>query len=120
VFRLNIAIVGTIVPPSQILYALNGTLVGLCIDPTPYTVTRTSKQSGGYPNILLLDHPPICECVGIGIIRAIDPHQKVFYIITPVPLEKLQRVNTILRGSVELQYKSAINQDAKASTPYVT
>lgn len=38
-----------------------------------------------------------------GIIRAVDPIQKVFYVLTPVPLEILRKdVNVFLKGVLEI------------------
>lgn len=37
-----------------------------------------------------------------GIIRAIDVEKGVFYVITPVPIEQLQDVDTLLQGRIEI------------------
>jgi len=39
------------------------------------------------------------HCVGLGIIRSIDPASGKLYIITPVPQDILSHVNLIIRGS---------------------
>ena len=38
----------------------------------------------------------------LGIVRNIDPVNKLFYILTPVPLDKLKRVNLLQKGSLEI------------------
>ncbi len=39
------------------------------------------------------------HCVGLGIIRSIDPSSGKFYIITSVSQDVLSHVNLIIRGS---------------------
>ena len=97
------------VPPSMSMYALNGAVVGLCYDATKYQLAapKTLEEHRRYP--LFLSSTPICECVGLGLIRAIDPDQCVYYIVTPLPLEQLARVNTILKGNVELPTTALID-----------
>ena len=40
--------------------------------------------------------------ISLGIIRNIDPVNKLFYILTPVPRDKLERVNLLQKGSLEI------------------
>ena len=40
-------------------------------------------------------------CVA-GIVRNVDPVRKVLYVLTPLPLDTLQRVNTLLKGNLEI------------------
>lgn len=38
-----------------------------------------------------------------GVVRSIDPVEKVFYIITPLPISVLnEKVNCLLRGALDL------------------
>ena len=37
-----------------------------------------------------------------GIVRNIDPVNKLFFILTPVPRPDLQRLNTLLKGNLEV------------------
>lgn len=37
-----------------------------------------------------------------GIIRNIDPLKRVLYVLTPLSLDALQRVNTLLKGNLEI------------------
>jgi len=39
------------------------------------------------------------QCVGLGIIRSIDPSTGKFYIITPISHDALAHVNLIIRGA---------------------
>lgn len=35
------------------------------------------------------------ECVGLGVVRGVDYSSDRLYLLTPTPLEQLQRVNTL-------------------------
>ncbi|KAK3755025.1 hypothetical protein QZH41_011062 [Actinostola sp. cb2023] len=86
-------------------------------------------DSEGFPKFL--KETPIVECIGlvgdlyilsglfVGIVRNIDPINRLFYILTPVPLDKLQRVNTLLKGNLEIPAPVLI-QDSHPSMPYVS
>ncbi|PIK44355.1 hypothetical protein BSL78_18797, partial [Apostichopus japonicus] len=87
--------------PNHILYALNGTVVGLAaVDSSKIYEIEGSTPSDGLPK--LLKETPVCECLGVGLIRGIDPVSKLFYIITPAPSEQLQRVNALVKGTHSL------------------
>jgi hypothetical protein len=45
---------------------------------------------------------PVCDCIGFGIIRGIDPVEKVFYILTPVTRNELHVVNTVIKGAITI------------------
>ncbi|KAH8022551.1 hypothetical protein HPB51_025263 [Rhipicephalus microplus] len=42
------------------------------------------------------------ECLGYGLVRAIDPSEKLFYITTPEPSDRLSQVNALVRGDIHL------------------
>ncbi|KAJ3403333.1 Polynucleotide 5'-hydroxyl-kinase nol9 [Chytriomyces hyalinus] len=117
------------VPFSQSLVALNGTLVGLVEGSTPYETTKTTSDAETEPTDLKIipsgiQIPPQSQnCVGLGIVRGIDPVSKLFYIITPVPLEQLKRVNLILRGP-GVEFPASIWTDGfenvRSAVPYIT
>ena len=54
------------VPPSQTLYALNGSVVALCTDSTIY------KLGSSPIHIIPHEYHKLCECLGLGLIRSID------------------------------------------------
>jgi len=91
------------IPERQLLRALNGTVVGLaCMrEKLPKSETGCLKVLNEF------QEPP--PCVGCGIIRAIDLSTSCFYVITPVPAERLRAVNVFLRGVVKL-YKHLLMQ----------
>lgn len=102
---------------SMSMYALNGVLVGLCFDPSKYRlVGNPMEQHSEYPKFL--SSTPICECIGLGIIRAIDPVQHLFYVVTPVPLKDLVKVNTIMKGEIEIP-TLALLEGGVMNAPYL-
>ena len=52
----------------------------------------------------------ILENFHAGVVRAIDPQEHVFYIVTPLSPNDLQKVNTLLRGSLDFPEQLLINQ----------
>lgn len=74
-----------IASPERMLAVLNGSIVGLC-----------HREPGNLASHHLL------PCVGLGIVRAIDREQRLFYILTPVAPELLSRANVLSRGSILL------------------
>ncbi|XP_078439035.1 pre-mRNA cleavage complex II protein family [Wolffia australiana] len=74
------------VPDSERFHSLNATIVGLAI---------SSKES-----LNSKDHLP--WCVGLGIIRGIDIFKDVLYVITPVPLCDLEKVDVLLQGLIRI------------------
>lgn len=104
--------------------------MGLCIDETPYSVYNpddSEETAYLYPQFIVGDDTPLCECVGTGtdsffwpqyiifdltsispsrylsgIVRSIDSATRTMYITVPRDVDpaRLQRVNTLLRGSI--------------------
>lgn len=70
------------VPHTEIFYSLNATIVGLAV---------SSKDSRDLP-----------DCVGLGIVRAVDTFKGMLYIITPVPHNSLVKVDVLLQGFVRI------------------
>ncbi|CAG8510144.1 310_t:CDS:2 [Diversispora eburnea] len=75
------------VPLSQLLYALNGSLK----PPNYFSCPNFSPPS-----------PSESYCIGLAIIRSIDPINHTFHILTPLSLVQLQRVKAIVKGKLEL------------------
>lgn len=59
--------------PEQLLQVANGAVVGLV---------------AGEPEAALQQQP----CLGLGILRAVDPQRGLLYLLTPLPAEQLQQV----------------------------
>ncbi|MQL95233.1 hypothetical protein Taro_027895 [Colocasia esculenta] len=74
------------VPRSEIFHSLNATIVGLTV----------SSGESTDP----VRHTP--WCVGLGIVRGIDISTDLLYVITPVPLCHLEKVDLLLQGFIEI------------------
>ncbi|TPX36291.1 hypothetical protein SmJEL517_g01423 [Synchytrium microbalum] len=93
------------VPPQHTLRALNGTIVGLVIDSSFPKQEATDVDEASKKKLALLKTQTILparntHCVGLGLIRAIEQTDTeiILYVITPVRLNMLQKVNLIVRG----------------------
>jgi hypothetical protein len=104
------------VPFSQALVALNGTIVGLGIDNTIYHTNSKQTTLGFIPSQCVLK----ANCIGLGLIRAIDIEAECFYILTPVSLDILSSVNVLLRGSFECPPALVNHGYERAHLPYTT
>ncbi|XP_013416970.1 polynucleotide 5'-hydroxyl-kinase NOL9 [Lingula anatina] len=105
---------GSMVPPSQVMHALNGSLVALCM------VDQTLMLPPSDPELpRFLTSTPVCQCLGFGIIRGIDPVKKVFYIITPLSSAVLEKVNCLVKGSLDIPHQMLLKQKCPGPLPYV-
>lgn len=93
---LHVRLMRSAVPPHQVLNALIGTVVGLCVG--------GGGSGGGWDGgpLSVTNAPEVCNCVGLGIVRAADPSKGTLYILTPVSPGILERVDTLVRGRHEL------------------
>ncbi|NWY48956.1 NOL9 kinase, partial [Sylvia atricapilla] len=106
-------IIHTDVAPSNIMYAVNASWVGLCCIPE-----EVRCQSDGP---VLLTQTPICDCLGFGIVRGVDMEKKLYHILTPVPPESLRLVNCLLLGNVAIPNCVLVGQQGiEGEIPYVT
>ncbi len=68
----------------QVLQALNGSLVAL------------TKAAGNVPaGNTHAATTAVSECLGIGIVRSVDPAKQLLYILTPTPLKLLHQATTL-------------------------
>lgn len=86
------------VPSSEIFYSLNATIVGLAV---------SSEQATDLP-----------WSVGLGIVRGIDTFKGVLYIITPVPLSILAKVDLLLQGFIQIP--TCLLQVRGCMSPYMS
>ncbi|GAA5810990.1 hypothetical protein MFLAVUS_004419 [Mucor flavus] len=98
---------------SELLYALNGSVVGLLGDVIDY-----KKQNGAKNAVINNDTftppkylntqdqpaplPRVTTCYGLGIVRAIDPSKHALLLLTPVPTNTLEKVSSIIKGELQL------------------
>ncbi|KAJ8522510.1 hypothetical protein ON010_g17693 [Phytophthora cinnamomi] len=115
--QVDIAFAGASVPPSQLLFSLNACVVGLCINPNYKPVEREESEScEGPPRIVL--QPVHAPCLGVGIIRAVDAEKRQLFILSPLPLSILRRVNLLVRSSMPLG-NIILSAQEPAQAPYV-
>ncbi|GMF12029.1 unnamed protein product [Phytophthora lilii] len=98
---VDISFAGSSVPPSQLLFSLNACVVGLCVNPDYKPIEQdASELREGPPRIVL--QPVHAPCLGVGIIQAVDAEKRQLFILTPLPLSVLKRVNLLVRSSMPL------------------
>ncbi len=71
----------------QVLQALNGSLVALT--KAAGDALAGNKHAGAAATTA------VSECLGIGIVRSVDPVKQLLYILTPTPFELLQQATTL-------------------------
>ncbi|XP_069466470.1 polynucleotide 5'-hydroxyl-kinase NOL9 [Ambystoma mexicanum] len=108
-----VRIINSDVAASHTLYSVNASWVGLCSLPDDV------RFQSDVP--VFLSQTPVCDCFGFGIVRGIDLEKKVYYILTPVPPQRLRLVNCLLIGSITVPHSIFKNQPGvKDDVPYVT
>ncbi|XP_062363573.1 polynucleotide 5'-hydroxyl-kinase NOL9 [Cinclus cinclus] len=106
-------VIHTDVAPSNMMYAVNASWVGLCCIPE-----EVQCQADGP---VLLTQTPVCNCLGFGIVRGVDMEKKLYHILTPVPPENLRLVNCMLLGSIAIPNCVFVGQQGvEGEIPYVT
>ncbi|POM68466.1 hypothetical protein PHPALM_15370 [Phytophthora palmivora] len=115
--QVDIAFAGSSVPPSQLLFSLNASIVGLCVNPEykPCEQVKPEPREGP-PRVVL--QPVHAPCLGVGIIRAVDAGKRQLFILSPLPLSMLKRVNLLVRSSMPLD-SILLSAHEPAQAPYV-
>ncbi|ORZ19859.1 hypothetical protein BCR42DRAFT_225280 [Absidia repens] len=126
------------VPLPQLLYALNGSLVGLVGNANNKTegeameleeetdaqqAASTNGEKGSKSQSLAVippkyhspmtsapPNPSTTTCYGLGIIRAIDPEQHRIHLLTPLPLDHLCHVNALVKGDLDIPVHIMLDQ----------
>ncbi|XP_077370214.1 polynucleotide 5'-hydroxyl-kinase NOL9 [Festucalex cinctus] len=100
------------VAPSDMFYAANSGLVGLCC-------LAEKVTSKGGP--VLLSRAPICPCVGLGVLRGIDMARGFYFVLTPIDPAVLRKVNCLLLGATSWPACIlTVQGDFQGELPYVT
>lgn len=96
---VTLSLLHTSVSPSHIFHVFNASLVALCVASS----NDLKHATTGPCDIRILYSPPeTCECIGYGIIRAIDVPTATMYVLTPIEPELLKRVNLLVKGALEV------------------
>ena len=111
--KLAVSIIRDEPVPGQILCYLNACIVALCTIPKQ----KLPRPNPNAPTVLTDTSLLPADCVGLGIIRGIDPERKVFYIISPVPLREIKQVNCIVKGALEIPSQFIESQKIMQSIP---
>ncbi|KAM9445313.1 polynucleotide 5'-hydroxyl-kinase NOL9 isoform 1-T4 [Clarias gariepinus] len=100
------------VAPNHILYAANASLVALCC---------LNEKVAGRGGPVLLSQTPICQCVGLGVLRGVDMARGLYFLVTPVPPATLRQVNCLLLGEITLpKILLTVQHGVETELPYVT
>ncbi|RKP39585.1 hypothetical protein BJ085DRAFT_32735 [Dimargaris cristalligena] len=90
------------VPVSQLLYALNGSIVALLKinPPSDPTQPPTTPAPSERPHVVY-DYPPVTSstCVGYAVVRSICPTARELHLLSPVSPLILNHVNALLLPS---------------------
>ena len=105
------------VAPTELMRALNASLVGLGHLPADTAVANGTSNSSG---ATVLREAPVCECVGYAVVRSVDEERGLLYLATPEPPERLVHVNVLLRGALELPLAMLLPTTLTAASPYLT
>ena len=93
----------------EVIPVINGSIVGLCqANITSNQGGSTSEGTSDTPHILP-GETPILPCHGLGIVRSVDVIQKLIYLISPIRLTTLKRINLLIRGR-ESKFEFSLNQ----------
>ncbi|XP_073679523.1 polynucleotide 5'-hydroxyl-kinase NOL9 [Garra rufa] len=100
------------VAPNNIFYAANASIVGLCC---------LSEKVMGKGGPVVLSQTPICQCVGLGVLRGVDMGRGLYFLITSVSPSVLKHVNCLLLGEIALPKILLTKQHGvEGDLPYVT
>ena len=50
----------------------------------------------------LIPFPPVCQCIGMGVVRGVEPDSNVAYIVSDLEPSQIEKVNCIVRGDLTL------------------
>lgn len=116
------------ISPSQLLFYLNGAIVGI-------EIIGEGEQTQNSSNNLELYSSTITEvpysCNGLGIIRSIDKEAKILWIVTPLQIKPSQRIRMVvadmwfssqqlIRHKKESKSRSSSSHLSTRSLPYLT
>ena len=71
-------------------------------------------EGSSYPNLVSNDE--VVQSLGFGFVRGIDGHRKLMYVVTPLTLDQLVKVNCLSMGAVSLPKGIIVNQKQNRTT----
>lgn len=72
----------------QVLQALNGAVVAL-------TMAVSKDKADGSNGNNTATEAAASMCLGIGLVRSVDPDKQMLYVLTPTPLNLLEKATTL-------------------------
>ncbi|KAG9306683.1 hypothetical protein G9A89_004230 [Geosiphon pyriformis] len=117
---------------SQLLYALNGSIVGLIGDLVDEDQLEEEEEQNHewkddksgpgfeaplyFPSPRFPPPPPAHHtCHGLALIRSIDAASHTFHILTPLPHKILKKTNAIVKGALELPVCASLDHTMNTS-----
>jgi hypothetical protein len=98
-----------LVTEESLLSALNCSIVGLCC-----------SQEATAPDTEHSQNRDDClSCVGLGLVRSIDRHQRLMYVLTPVNPHDLKSVDTLVLGGIQVPFECVYRGVHSESFPYL-
>ncbi|GFR22283.1 polynucleotide 5'-hydroxyl-kinase nol-9 [Trichonephila clavata] len=85
------------VPPHRLIEAVHCSVVALCYVHQAFMLDSEQPE---LPRTLFDE--PLNECIGFGLVRAADEVKHLLYIITPLSIQQLKKVNAIIKGNIML------------------
>ncbi|KAK4511252.1 Inorganic pyrophosphatase [Mucor velutinosus] len=111
------------VKQNELLYALNGSLVGLIGDVEDYRhQPGPNKKSAAFEDDTFTPptyfntqdkpapNPQLMTCHGLAIVRSIDPSRHALLLLTPLPSSTLEKVSGLVKGEIQLPLWSMLDQ----------
>ncbi|KAG8188637.1 hypothetical protein JTE90_005990 [Oedothorax gibbosus] len=83
---------------SKLIDAIDCSVVALCHVDDKMIVDCNKVNSKDF--LKTLKKEPINKCLGFGFVRAIDELNRLLYIITPLSLDQLSKVNALIKGEI--------------------
>mmetsp|Transcript_49 Transcript_49/g.213 ORF Transcript_49/g.213 Transcript_49/m.213 type:complete len:863 (-) Transcript_49:641-3229(-) len=98
----------------ELLRSLDASIVGLGCEIKGDVTDTTNEADQGHP--VTATFP---SCVGLAIVRSVDPNTGTLFLVTPVPVATIRHVNVLMRGSLELSAALLQSTPHTASSPYL-
>ncbi len=87
--RFNVVFHEASIAPARTLQALNGAVVALT------TAAAKVESEGGDADGRVAAEAAASDCLGIGIVRSVDPAKQLLYILTSTPMPLLEETTTL-------------------------
>ena len=90
--RLQVVFHHASIANDQVLQAVNGAVVALT---KPAERLQSSEKGSSKAG----SHAAVPVCLGVGLVRSVDPAGQLLYILTPTPMQDLQQATTLEVGA---------------------